>query len=179
MAVISGDEVKEPFDVHIDVERRDGHLRIGECHLEDETEQEVLINPYTCHPLGANDDLSGIVCAVELFKRLSGLESRRYGYRLCLWLETIGPITCMAHNDRRDVSCGMTLGICGDGSRLKFDCSIEEDGPMDDALFHLHVMSREYSGSMGATDSRHFNGMGSNVPMVTSTRGGPVVLRRQ
>jgi len=162
-----------PFEAHIDVEHRDGHLRIGEAYHEGETEQEVLINSYVCHPLGANDNLSGVVCAVNLFKRLAQTKTR-YSYRLCLWPETIGPIAWIAANDTSIVVGGMTLGICGDDYPLVFDESVN-GGPMDNALAHAMSppMCREYSGFMGPTDSRHFNGMGLNIPMVTLTRGGP------
>src|SRR3990167_4052587 len=89
-----------PFQVHIDVEHRDGFLRIGELLLPGESSQEILVNSYTCHPRGANDNCSGMVACVELFKRLAALPKRRYSYRLCLWPETIGPITWIANNPK-------------------------------------------------------------------------------
>jgi len=116
-----------------------------------------------------------VVASVELFKRLAALETRRYSYRLCLWPETIGPITWLAHNETPDVFCALTIGICGDEWPLVWDSGLCR-GPLDSALAHIgrpFVFNRPYSGFMGPTDSRHFNGMGVNIPAVTLTRGGP------
>src|SRR3990167_4867372 len=182
---------KGKVGVKIDVEHRDGFLRIGELLLPGESSQEILVNSYTCHPLGANDNCSGMVACVELFKRLAALPKRRYSYRLCLWPETIGPITWIANNDAiknawrftpktwKNIGpflCALTIGICGDKSPLKVDASISGESVLDRALWNIlpdNGSWREYSGFMGATDSRHFNGMGVNIPAVTLTRGGP------
>ena len=200
------------YRVHIDVEHRDGFLRIGEYYLPGETSQEILVNSYTCHPLGANDNCSGMVACVELFKRLAALPKRRYSYRLCLWPETIGPITWIAKKIEETrivgrygpmtpqgihgVLCALTIAICGDKSGLKYDASLDGDSVLDDALWHVFEslpverqkdayvemmndgrtglpFQRSYSGFVGPTDSRHFNGMGVNIPAVTLTRGGP------
>jgi len=177
---------RAPYKVKIDVEHRQGYLRIGEAYLEGETKQEILINSYICHPLGANDNLSGVVAATEVFRRLAELPTRRYSYRLCLWPETIGPITWIANNleiplmqnrvfpwnPHHNIIAALTIGICGDENPLVVDGSLNW-GPLDSAFGHLGLINRSYSGFTGPTDSRHFNGMGLNIPAVTLTRGGP------
>ena len=52
------------YHVHIDTEHFDGHLRIGEHYLPGESNEEIMITSYLCHPMGANDNLSGVVVSV-------------------------------------------------------------------------------------------------------------------
>src|SRR5205823_5471693 len=65
----------------------------GKHYLPGESDEEIMITSYLCHPKGANDNLSGVVLSVELFKLLAQLPNRRYSYRLAIWPETIGSIT--------------------------------------------------------------------------------------
>ena len=80
------------YQVNIDDEHRDGRLTIGEAFLPGNSDREVLLTSYLCHPKGANDNFSGVVVAVELFRMLSRLSDRKYSYRLLLNPETISSL---------------------------------------------------------------------------------------
>ena len=54
------------YDVVIDSSLEDGALTYGECLLEGETADEVLISCHVCHPSLCNDNLSGIALATAL-----------------------------------------------------------------------------------------------------------------
>jgi aminopeptidase-like protein len=54
------------YEVCIDSSLEEGSLTYGECHLEGEQQDEVLISCHVCHPSLANDNLSGIVVATAL-----------------------------------------------------------------------------------------------------------------
>ncbi len=54
------------YDVVIDSTLRPGQLTYGEVRLEGESDDEVLISTYVCHPSLANDNLSGIAVATMI-----------------------------------------------------------------------------------------------------------------
>ena len=171
---------EQKFRVKVDTELRDGFLRIGEFYLPGECADEFLVNSYLCHPLGANDNLSGVVVAVELFRQLSQLPKRHLSYRLAIWPETIGAITYISKNKERleHMIGGVGLSICGDDTGVKIDETYYCDTPIDRAFKHAmnfcghSVNTRKFSGFVTASDAGHFNQIGLRIPMVTLTRAG-------
>ena len=66
----AGGEGKErDYEVVIDSELKDGNLTYGELLVKGQSEEEVLISTYLCHPSLCNDNLSGVVLATELAKK--------------------------------------------------------------------------------------------------------------
>ena len=61
----------EEYEVCIDSTLKAGHLTYGECFLQGERTDEVLISCHTCHPSLCNDNLSGIAVATWLAQMLS------------------------------------------------------------------------------------------------------------
>jgi aminopeptidase-like protein len=173
------------YTVHIDTELYDGHLRIGEAYLPGETETEILINTYLCHPHGANDNLSSVVVAVELFRMLSKLRKRRFSYRLALWPESIGPITYIsAYPERiKKTIGGHSLMMCGDAMPIGFTGTFLGDTLFDRAAQHalringLPAAPMKYSRWTGGSDAMHFDCVGMRLPFVTWSRGGPILDR--
>ncbi len=168
------------YKVHIDTKLEPGCLRIGEAYLPGESEDEVLICSYLCHPKGANDNLSGVVVATELFRLLSELPSRRYSYRLALWPETIGAISYIAtYPERlRKMAAGFSISICGDASPVGYEQTIHGDQAIDRAMTHaLELCSFESEvrafSQMSGSDIQHFNAVGVRAPFGTITRSGP------
>jgi len=53
---------EKQYRVHIDSEFNPGHLCIGEVYLPGVSEKEVIISTYLCHPVMANDNISGGGC---------------------------------------------------------------------------------------------------------------------
>lgn len=169
------------YRVHIDVDIFDGALRIGEVYLPGISEKEILINAYMCHPKGANDNLSGVVVAVELFKLLSALPRRRYSYRLALWPESIGAITYIAsYPDRlKKMIGGYSLMMVGDSAPITYTGSFQGNSIMDRAARHALRHSGwpheplPYSRWTGGSDAKHFDSVGLRIPFCTWQRGGP------
>ncbi|MBT5107887.1 MAG: DUF4910 domain-containing protein [Rhodospirillaceae bacterium] len=169
------------YHVHIDVAQFDGSLRIGDAFLPGESKQEILLNTYLCHPKGANDNLSSVVVAVELFRMLSALPRRHFSYRLALWPESIGAIAYIAnYPDRlkRTVG-GYSFMMCGDAAPIRFTGTFEANSVFDRAARHAlrwNEMPDEplpYSRWTGGSDAMHFDSAGLRIPFCTFTRGGP------
>lgn len=116
----------------------DGQFRIGEAVLPGESPEEIILDSYICHPLLANDNQSGVVVAIELFKLISRLPRRRYTYRLVLCPETIGPAVYL-HNDpalRGRVVGGYTFVSVGDRGAFHYRSSYGGDSVADRAMRH-------------------------------------------
>ena len=126
------------YRVHIETVNEPDFLRIGEYFLPGELNKEILITCYICHPLGANDNLSGTVLGVELFKLLSRLPKRRFSYRLAIWPEGIGAITYLANNRERinKTVGGYVMTCCGDPGMLHYKNSIAGDSIVDRVALH-------------------------------------------
>jgi aminopeptidase-like protein len=159
------------YKIHIDTELAAGFLRIGEYYLPGSTRDEIMITSYLCHPLGANDNLSGVVVSTELFRLLSMLPERRYSYRLVIWPETIGSITYIAsHPDRIKSVIGGYVATCvGDGGDFTYKQSFEGSSITDRAAVHALKHSGHafkviaYRHDLGS-DECQFNAVGLRLP---------------
>lgn len=169
------------YRVHINTEFRHGALRIGEYYLPGETDTEILITAYLCHPRGANDNLSGVVLGTELFTLLAQLPQRRYSYRLALWPETIGAITYIANYPERlsRLLGGYVLHCAGDPGPVHYKTSYHGTSLIDRAAIHAlqhagnphHILPYMHH-SIGP-DACQFNAIGLRLPFGTFMRTPP------
>ena len=123
------------YDVVIDSTLEPGHLTYGEVRLEGESEDEVLISTYVCHPSLANDNLSGIAVATMLARQLSQRQLR-HSYRFLFAPGTIGPLAWLHQN--RDtlhrVKHGLAVSCIGDAGGFTYKRSRRGDRDVDRAV---------------------------------------------
>ncbi|HYI83231.1 MAG TPA: DUF4910 domain-containing protein [Acetobacteraceae bacterium] len=127
------------YRVFIDAELGPGALTYGECLLPGREEGEVLVSAHACHPSLANDNLSGLACALELARWLAG-RPRRFTWRFLFAPGTIGALAWLAANRdgaARRVRHGMVLSNLGDGAPLTWKRSRREDAPIDRMVAHV------------------------------------------
>lgn len=106
-----------PFHAVIDSELKDGSLTYGEIILPGQTQDEIFLSTYICHPSMANNEISGPCVLIHLAKLLSDLPARRYTYRMVFIPETIGSITYLSRNYeymKKHVIAGFNLSCVGD-----------------------------------------------------------------
>ena len=111
------------YEVFIDSELFDGSLTYAELILPGETDREVFISTYVCHPSMANNELSGPVVTTHIAKWLSMLPKRRYTYRLIFVPETIGSITYLSRNVghlKSRVDAGFNVTCIGDNRKYSY-----------------------------------------------------------
>jgi aminopeptidase-like protein len=126
------------YEVCIDSSLADGHLTYGECYLEGESSEEVLISAHVCHPSLGNDNLSGIAVATFLIRDLL-TAARRYSYRFLFIPGTIGSITWLALNESRlaHIRHGLVLANVGDAGSITYKKSRRGNADVDRAALNI------------------------------------------
>jgi len=165
-------EALEPgeYDVVIDSTLEPGHLTYAELRLEGESDEEVLISTYVCHPSLANDNLSGIAVATMLARELSQ-RPLRHSYRVVFAPGTIGPLAWLHQN--RDtlhrVKHGLSVSCIGDAGGLTYKRSRRSDSEVDRAvalvLRDSGAAHRILDWEPWGGDERQFNSPGFDIPV--------------
>lgn len=76
---------EDTYHIVIDSELKEGSLTYGEIIIPGDTEEEVFLSTYICHPSMANNELSGPVVATFFSKMAQFAGKRRYTYRIILY----------------------------------------------------------------------------------------------
>jgi len=169
------------YRVHIDVSCEPGALEVGELYLPGESKKEIIISTYLCHPSLANDNLSGVLASVALFKGLSKMKNRKYSYRLLIVPETIGAITWLAnHEDHFSNIVGVyCVYDCGVGNPIMYKESYFADATVDviaKSVLKEHE-SKVYSYYPSGSDERQYNAPGVRIPAGSFMRARPAEFR--
>ena len=166
------------YEVCIDSTLEDGSLTYAEAFVPGESDDEVLVSGYACHPSMANDNLSGLALMALLARHLAG-QRPRLSYRFLFSPGTIGPITWLARNeDRLDrVKHGLVCLCVGDPGPLTYKKSRRGNAEIDRAA---ELVLRDSGGPFEVHewepwggDERQFNSPGFNLPVGTLTRSAP------
>lgn len=163
------------YHARIDSEFVKGGVPFAESILKGETEHEVLLSSYLCHPSIANNELSGPLALIALHRRLSSWKRRRYTYRFVLNPETIGSICYLWRRGdhlRRAMVAGLILTcVGGTAERLSYKMSRREDSLIDRLMNHRAKNPdgrvadvRRFSPTSGS-DERQYCSPGFNLPV--------------
>jgi aminopeptidase-like protein len=162
------------YHAYIDSEFVDGNLNYGHYVLSGETSQEVLLSSYLCHPSLANNELSGPLVLLLLYRRIVGWKRRRFTYRFILCPETIGSITYLAQHGatlKKNVISGLVLTCLGGrGSLLSYKMSRMGTSLIDKTVLHgkrhgmVDVRVRPFTPT-GGSDERQYCSPGFNLPV--------------
>lgn len=98
------------YRVLIESSFKDGGVPFAHCTLPGESEKEVLLTSYLCHPSMANNELSGPLTLLGLYQRIKSWPKRRFTYRFLLNPETIGSL-CFLHNYSSHLKDKLTYGL--------------------------------------------------------------------
>jgi aminopeptidase-like protein len=130
--------LEDEYEVVIESFLKDGYLSYGECLLQGETSEEILISAHCCHPSLCNDNLSGVAVATSLAQALT-LQPRRYTYRFLFIPGTIGSITWLSRNEAvvPRIKHGLVLACVGDRGTFSYKRTRRGNVEIDRAALHL------------------------------------------
>ena len=165
------------YSVKVDSSIEDGSLSYADLLIKGESEKEILISTYICHPSMANNELSGPVLATFLAKWILSQKNRRYSYRIIFVPETIGAIAYLSYHMgemKKKTVAGFVLTCVGDDRSYSYMPSRKGGTLADHAA--LHVLTNKisdfesYSFLNRGSDERQFCAPGVDLPVCSMMR---------
>ena len=164
------------YHAFIDSKKESGTLTLGELVIPGETEDEVFLSTYICHPSLANNELSGPVVAVALARYIMNMPNRHYTYRIVFVPESIGALTYASLRIRElkaHVIAGFQLTCIGDDRAHTYIASRDGNTRIDRTARRV-IRSLpnpvEYSYLARGSDERTYCAPGIDLPHVSVIR---------
>lgn len=165
------------YEVFIDSELFDGALTYAELVIRGDSDKEIFISTYICHPSMANNELSGPAVTTFIARWLSGRQFNRYTYRFVFIPETIGSITYLSLNKdhlRSKVFAGFNVTCIGDDRDYSYlpsrNGSTISDQISKHVLKHIYPEYKCYSWNSRGSDERQYCAPGIDLPMASIMR---------
>jgi aminopeptidase-like protein len=164
------------YEVFIDSELFDGVMNYGELIIKGESEKEVLISTYICHPSLANNEVSGPSVATYLADWIAS-KKRKYSYRILFIPETIGSIYYLSHHldkMQQNIVAGLNLTCIGDDRAYSFVSTRHGNKMVDKVarytLKNIDAGYKEYPFILSGSDERKYNAPGVDLPVISVMR---------
>jgi len=166
---------KGTYKVKINSELKDGNLTYGEIKIKGESEKEIFLSTYVCHPSMANNELSGPVVTTALVNFVKSIKNRKYSYRIVFIPETIGSITYISRNIdemKKNIIAGFNISCIGDDRSYSY-LSTRYGNTLSDKV-SKHILKNidyvEYSFLDRGSDERQYCSPGVDLPIATICR---------
>ena len=169
--------VEGEYEVYIESELFKGELNYGELLIKGQSEKEIFLSTYICHPSMANNELSGPTVVTFLAKWLSEQSNLRYSYRIIFIPETIGSITYLNFNYKQmkeRVAAGFNVTCVGDDRAFSYVPSRDGDTISDQIALHVLKWTDaefvKYSWFDRGSDERQYCAPGIDLPIASIIR---------
>ncbi len=167
---------EDEYEIYIDSTLKEGSLTYADLVIPGETDEEIMLSTYVCHPSMTNNELSGPALAVYLAKYLKERKNH-YTYRFVFNPETIGSITYITKNIehlKAKLKAGFILTCVGDCGDFSYIASRYGDTLADKAA--KCILSTEqprynsYSYLERGSDERQYCSPGVDLPFCSVIR---------
>jgi len=163
---------KGKYRVEIKSSLKSGSLTFADAVIPGRTKKEIIVSSYLCHPSLANDSISGVVVATQLYKYLKARKGNYYSYRFIFVPETIGAIAYLKmHKEHflKDVYAGLVLTCLGDSGPFNYKKTRQGDHALDmvcaNVLKHSGHRYRIREFWLPGSDERQYSSPGFNIPV--------------
>lgn len=165
------------YRVRIDAAHFPGAITLGELLIPGDTQDEVLLSSYCCHPSMANNELSGPCLLAWLAQWITALPRRRLSYRIVFVPEMIGSIAYLARCRgimRERTVAGFNLSCVGDERAWSYLPSRHGDTLADRVARHvlgqLAPDHARYSWRDRGSDESNYCAPGIDLPVASVMR---------
>lgn len=164
------------YNVFIDSELFDGVMNYGELIIKGESEKEILLSTYICHPSLANNEVSGPAVTTYLADWIASKRGR-YTYRILFIPETIGSIYYLSRHleeMKKNTIAGFNITCIGDERAYSF-ISTRDGNTLTDrvarvVLKQIDANYIEYPFIESGSDERKYNAPGVDLPVISVMR---------
>ena len=163
---------EQNYRVKIDSRLESGSLTYADLVIKGQSEEEILLSTYICHPSMANNELSGPLVTTFLAKYLlENQEKLKYSYRIVFIPETIGAIVYLAMNKEemlRKIKAGYVITSCGDPGPYSYLKTRWGDTMTDKISLHVLENTKDieteiYDFIVSCSDERQYNAPGIDL----------------
>lgn len=166
----------EKYKVYIDSELKNGNLTYGELIIKGQSDEEVFLSTYVCHPSMANNELSGPAVTTQLVEWILQ-KPRKYTYRIVFIPETIGSITYLSKNYKEmknNIIAGFNITCVGDDNSYSYVESRYGNTLTDKVILKIlqqnDIEYDRYSFLQRGSDERQYCSPGIDLPVASLIR---------
>lgn len=162
------------YHAYIDSGFIDGRLLFGHTTIEGESNEEVLLSSYLCHPSLANNELSGRLVLSMLYNRIKQWDQQHYTYRFVLAPETIGSLCYLDkygdHLQQHLISGAVLTCLGGPAESLRYQYSRNGSSLLDEVVRNQSdhgeypLRTTEFTPT-GGSDERQYCSPGFDLPI--------------
>lgn len=159
------------YEVCIDTKFRDGIMSYGVHTIKGESDREIVLLAHLDHPFQANDNLSGVICLLDLANKLKC----KHTIKIVFCPETIGSQAYMYKESTAKIDFVIAVDICGNDAPILLQKSWDpEDRINRVAHCALQMAAKQYRKGKFRTsigsDETAFNDPLVGIPGLLLTR---------
>lgn len=166
------------YDIKLKTSYEKGTLKVLDYFLEGESKDTIILNAHNCHAAQANDDIAGVVVAIQVIRELAKRKKRKYSYRVIIAPEHFGSIFYLKNLNDKEIAnfkYAMFLEMLGTKNNFALQESFNGTSLIDQAAHNY--LKHNFSDSVNdkfrkivGNDETVWEAPGYEVPCISLSR---------